>query len=154
MVATFVDKTLALDELTLSGTVVRSVMVTDVLKCVCRPLLEDQLSEGYTDFRFRAYCTGTSDTCCFVSYHRTISSYSYGYVGGVSSTSISIAPLRQLPNCSSESHGRGKPDDASYRRTTSGCSHRQIRACTIERQRYSRTVSSRGCSNYVRTYRT
>jgi hypothetical protein len=30
--------------------------------------------------------------------------------------------------------------------------HRQIRACTIERQRYSRTVSSRGCSNYVRTY--
>jgi hypothetical protein len=42
MVATFVDKTLALDELTLSGTVVRSVLVTDVLKCVCRPLLEDR----------------------------------------------------------------------------------------------------------------
>jgi hypothetical protein len=110
-----------------------------------------QLSEGYTDFRFRAYCWDQRHLLLCL-YHRTISSYSYGYVGGVD-TSIHIhINRRQLPNCALESHGRGKPDDASYRRTTSGCSHRQIRACTIERQRYSRTVSSRGCSNYVRTY--
>jgi hypothetical protein len=108
--------------------------------------------KGTPTFDFAHIVPEPATPAALSPYHRTISSYSYGYVGGVD-TSIHINRSPPTTQLCSESHGRGKPDDASYRRTTSGCSHRQIRACTIERQRYSRTVSSRGCSNYVRTYR-
>jgi hypothetical protein len=108
--------------------------------------------KGTPTFDFAHIVPEPATPAALSPYHRTISSYSYGYVGCVdTSTSISIASANQLPivlfrvtvAANRTMHHTVVPPAGA---------HRQIRACTIERQRYSRTVSSRGCSNYVRTY--
>jgi hypothetical protein len=126
MVATFVDKTLALDELTLSGTVVRSV-----------------IGNGCLEMRMSTTSRGSGN-----NYLKGTPTFDFAHIVPEPATPAALSPIteqsvhihtgtwgvcryihihinRPSPPTTQllfRSHGRGKPDDASYRRTTSGCS--------------------------------
>jgi hypothetical protein len=152
MVATFVDKTLAF-LMTLSGTVVRSVIGNGCLEMRMSTTSRgsgNNYLKGTPTFDF-AHIVEPATPAALSPYHRTISSYSYGYVGGVD-TSIHI--------------NRPSPPTTIvlFKRVTVAANrtmhHTVVPPAGAHIDRYSVLLnvkgtrapcSGRGCSNYVRT---